>query len=295
MHMPSRLYRVCTVVLAGLLLGSRALAAQASEPSSYSQNQLKPGVLRVCADPDNLPLSSKTGEGFEIKLAQFIATAWNSKLEVAWWPIRRGFFTRALNGLYCDVAISAPARIDMAATTRPYYRSAYVVVVRKGSGLEDLASLDDPRLKSLRIGVNLLNADAENTPPAMALSAHGVVGTLTGFPTFYSDSTRPEDIINAVANGKVDVAIVWGPIAGYFASRSPTPLVLTPLPDDSLSGIPFVFDIAMATRRRDRALRDSLQTLLDSRRADVQAILAQYHVPTLPLPPDSAAKPAGHR
>jgi mxaJ protein len=161
-------------------------------------------------------------------------------------------------------------------------------VYRKDSGL-NITSLDDTVLKHLRIGVNLLNADAENTPPAMALSAHGVVGNLVGFATFYSDSVlRPDDIINAVVDKQVDLAIVWGPLAGYFAARASVPLVLNLVESDSVSGIPFAFNISAATRRRDRALRDSLQTFLDARSADIQALLRRYDIPLLPIPQDSA-------
>lgn len=244
----------------------------------------KPGVIRVCADPDNMPLSNQKGEGFEQKIAELVAKEWNAKIEYAWWPVRRGFFARALNGRYCDVAIQAPAGFDMAAVTRPYFRSGYVFVTRKDSGL-DIKSLADPRLKKLKIGVNLLNSDAENTPPAMALSRYGVVGNLTGFSTFYTDTERPEDIVNAVAKKDIDVAIVWGPIAGYFAKRSPVPLSLVPLAErDSLSDFPFRFDIGMGVRRRERVLRDSLQTVLDRKAPEIQAILKEYGVPMFPIP-----------
>src|SRR5215210_4303045 len=205
----------------------------------------KPGVLRVCADPDNMPLSNQKGEGYEQKIAEVIAKDWNSKIEYAWWPVRRGYFSRALNGRYCDVAIEAPAGLDMAGVTKPYFRSGYVFVTRKDRGL-DIKTLADPRLKKLKIGVNLLNSDAENTPPAMALSRYGVVGNLTGYYTFYTDSVRPEDIVDAVAKKEIDVAIVWGPLAGYFAKHTSTPLSLTPLAErDSLSEFPFRFNIAM--------------------------------------------------
>ena len=244
----------------------------------------KPGVIRVCADPDNMPLSNQKGEGFEQKIAELVAKEWNAKIEYAWWPVRRGFFARALNGRYCDVAIQAPAGFDMAAVTRPYFRSGYVFVTRKDSGL-DIKSLADPRLKKLKIGVNLLNSDAENTPPAMVLSRYGVVGNLTGFSTFYTDTERPEDIVNAVAKKDIDVAIVWGPIAGYFVKRSPVPLSLVPLAErDSLSDFPFRFDIGMGVRRRERVLRDSLQTVLDRKAPEIQAILREYGVPMFPIP-----------
>ena len=250
----------------------------------------KPGVIRVCADPDNMPLSNQKGEGFEQKIAELIAKEWNAKIEYAWWPVRRGFFARALNGRYCDVAIQAPADFDMAAVTKPYFRSGYVFVTRKDSGL-DIKSLADPRLKKLRIGVNILNSDAENTPPAMALSRYGVVGNLTGFPTFYTDTVRPEDIVTAVAKKDIDVGIAWGPLAGYFAKRSPVPLTLQPLAErDSLTDFPFRFSIGIAVRRRDKALRDSLQTVLDRRKPEIQAILKEYSIPTFPIPVETKGK-----
>lgn len=268
------------------LAASLTVVATTATPTLAAQlrpNVGKPGVLRVCADPDNMPLSNQKGEGYEQKIAELIAQDWNAKVEYAWWPVRRGFFSRALNGRYCDVAIEAPAGLDMAGVTKPYFRSGYVFVTRKDRNL-DIKSLADPRLKKLKIGVNLLNSDAENTPPAMALSRYGVVGNLTGFTTFYGDSARPEDIINAVAKKDIDVAIVWGPIAGYFARSSPAPLVIQALPErDSLSDFPFQYNIGMGVRRRDRALRDSLQAVLERRGPEIQGILKQYGVPVFPI------------
>ncbi len=256
-------------------------------------NIAKPGTIRVCADPDNMPLSNQRGEGFEQKIAELIAKEWHAKIEYAWWPVRRGFFARALNGRYCDIAIQAPAEFDMAGVTKPYFRSGYVFVTRKDSGL-DLKTLADPRLKRLKIGVNILNSDAENTPPAMALSRYGVVGNLTGYPTFYTDSIRPEDIVTAVARKEIDVAIAWGPLAGYFVAKSPVPLTLRPLAErDSLTEFPFRFSIGMGVRRRDRALRDSLQTVLDQRAPEIQAILKEYKVPLFPIPPEQKPEAKG--
>jgi quinoprotein dehydrogenase-associated probable ABC transporter substrate-binding protein len=272
--------------VAGLAAFAFAVAPAAAQEATLRPRTEAAGVLRVCADPDNMPASNDKGEGYENKIAELIAKEWHSTVEYAWWPVRRGFFARALNGRYCDVAMTAPAGLDMAATTKPYFRSAYVIVYRKDSGL-NLTSLNDPQWKKLKIGVNLLNSDAENTPPAMAMSAHGVVGNLVGFTTFYSDLARPEDIIKAVIDKQVDAAIVWGPLAGYFAKQSPVPLVLNPVLSDSTSNIPFAFSIAMGVRRRDRVLRDSLQTVLDRRQADIQTILRDYSVPLLPLAPDS--------
>jgi len=248
---------------------------------------------------DNLPFSNQKGEGYENKIAELIANDWKSKLEYTWWPIRRGYY-RMLNGTYCDVIIESPAGVDQAGSTKPYYRSGYAFVSRKGSGLEDINSLADPRLKKLKIGVNLfVSTDGEHSPPEMALSRYGVVGNLRGYNTSYDENIRPEDIINGVINKDVDVAIVWGPMAGYFVKKASAPLVLTPIAAerDSATGFPMQYSIGMAVRRKDRELRDSLQTLLDRRASDIQAILKDYGVPVIPIkteaPADSgrAAKP----
>jgi mxaJ protein len=271
-------------VRAGLL--GPALLGLAVPASAQRPAPLQPGLLRVCADPDNMPFSNQKGEGYENKIAELIARTWDSQLQYVWWPIRRGYF-RMLNGTYCDVVIESPAGLDMAGATKPYYRSGYAFVSRKGSGLEDISSLADPRLKKLRIGVNLfVSSDGEHSPPEMALSRHGVVGNLKGYNTSYDENIRPEDIINGVAKKEVDLAIVWGPMAGYFVKKSPVPLVVTPIsPEvDSASGFPMQYNIGMAVRRRDHELRDSLQTFMDQHQAEIQAVLKDYSVPTLPIP-----------
>jgi mxaJ protein len=272
--------------LAGLAVLTLAVPARAQRPGP-----LQPGVLRVCADPDNMPFSNQKGEGYENKIADLIAKTWNSQLQYVWWPIRRGYF-RMLNGTYCDLVIESPAGLDMAAATKPYYRSGYTFVSRKGSGLEDINSLADPRLKKLKIGVNLyVSSDGEHSPPEMALSMHGVVGNLKGYNVSYDENIRPEDIINGVAKKEVDLAIAWGPMAGYFVKKSPVPLVLTPISVevDSASGLPMQYNIGMAVRRRDKAFRDSLQTFLDKKAPEVDGILKEYGVPVLPIKEEKEA------
>ncbi|HEX3273701.1 MAG TPA: quinoprotein dehydrogenase-associated putative ABC transporter substrate-binding protein [Gemmatimonadales bacterium] len=267
----------CALLVAGAGL-ARAIPAQAQRPAPRD-----PGLIRVCADPDNMPSSNDKLEGFENQIAKLIATELKARLDYVWYPTRRGYF-RILNGMYCDMALEAPAGLDMAGVTKPYFRSGYFFVARQGSGLEDLKSLADPRLKKLKIGVNMYTSDAENSPPAMALSRYGVVGNLKGYFTFFSDKERPEDIINGVANKEVDIAIAWGPLAGYFAKQTKVPLALTPLPaKDSLSDIPFQYNMGIAVRRRDKEFRDSLQAVLERRRPAIDSILKAYNVPTLPI------------
>jgi mxaJ protein len=276
----------CLLLAAGAGLAG-AVPAQAQRPGPRD-----PALIRVCADPDNMPSSNDKSEGFENKIAQLIATELKAKLGYVWYPTRRGYF-RILNGMYCDMALEAPAGLDMTGVTKPYFRSGYVFVVRQGSGLEDLKSLADPRLKKLKIGVNMYTSDAENSPPAMALSRYGVVGNLKGYFTFFSDQERPEDIIKGVANKEVDIAIAWGPLAGYFAKQSAVPLTLTPLPaKDSLSDIPFQYNMGIAVRRRDKEFRDSLQAVLERRRPAIDSILKAYNIPTLPIVSERPEKAA---
>jgi mxaJ protein len=275
----------------GIGLGGLAAAVLAGPAQAQRPAPPKPGLLRVCADADNLPFSNQKGEGYENKIAELVAKQWNSKLEYVWWPIRRGYY-RMLNGTYCDLVIESPVGLDMAGTTKPYYRSGYMFLSRKGSGLEDINSLADPRLKKLKIGVNLfVSTDGEHSPPEMALSRYGVVGNLTGYSTAYDETTRPEDIINGVAKKDVDLAIVWGPMAGYFVKKSSVPLVLTPIPveRDTATGYPMQYNIGMAVRRKDREFRDSLQKVIDGKAPEIQALLQEYGVPLLPLPADSGS------
>ncbi|MEP6686731.1 MAG: quinoprotein dehydrogenase-associated putative ABC transporter substrate-binding protein, partial [Gemmatimonadales bacterium] len=266
-----------------LLLGGAVTTWLAAPAEAQRPAPREAGLIRVCADPDNMPSSNDKSEGYENKIAELIAKDLNSRLSYVWYPTRRGYF-RIINGMYCDMALEAPTGLDMTGVTKPYFRSGYVFVTRQGSGLENIRTLADPRLKKLKIGVNVYTSDGENSPPAMALSHYGVVGNLTGYPTFFSDQVRPEDIIKGVENKNVDLAIAWGPLAGYYAKQSTVPLVLTPLPPrDSLSDLPLQYNMGIAVRRRDKEFRDSLQAVLERKRPEIEAILKQFNVPLLPI------------
>jgi quinoprotein dehydrogenase-associated probable ABC transporter substrate-binding protein len=279
----SMLSRCRVALTAALLLASATALAAQQRPAPMQE-----GLLRICADPDNLPLSDSTGAGFENKIAELMAKTWNAKLQYTWWAAPRGI-SRMLNGKYCDVMIQAPAGYEIAGLTRPYYRTSYAFVQRKDAP-HPVTSLDDPALKKMKIGVHLFAADGENTPPAMALSAHGVVGNLVGFGTaYYGVEDRPSKIIEAVRDKQVDIAIVWGPIAGYWNVQLKADLAVTAIENDTVSNIPFAFSMAMGTRRGEPQFRDSLQKFLDTRRPEIEALLKEYGIPLLPLP---AGKPA---
>jgi mxaJ protein len=242
-------------------------------------------ILRVCADPNNLPFSNRAGEGFENAIAELLAADRHAALEYTWWAERRGFIRNTLSAKACDVVMGVPAHYEPTLTTRPYYRSSYVFVTKHDRGL-GLASFDDPRLRTLRIGVQMIGDDFNNTPPAHALTNRGLIGNVVGFPV-YGDYSRPSPlagIVEAVDRGDVDAAVVWGPEAAYFARGSRARLDVTPVsPQFDAPWLPFTFDIAMGVRRGDTALRDELDTFITRRRADIDRILAAYGVPRVDM------------
>ena len=241
--------------------------------------------LRVCSDPNNLPFSNEARQGFENKIAQLLADDLNAKLSYVWWAQRRGFVRNTLNQNKCDVLIGVPSSFELTRTTIPYYRSTYVFVTRTDRHLK-IASFDDPQLRRLRIGVQLIGDDATNTPPAHALSNRNIITNVRGYSVYgdYRQPNPPARLIDAVAGGDIDVAVAWGPLAGYFAKRGPVPLEVTPVsPQIDLPFLPFVFDISMGVRRGNDALRDELNTVISRRRAEIDRILSDYDVPRLDI------------
>lgn len=252
------------------------------------QHSVEPArVLRVCADPNNLPFSNDRGEGFENKIAELVAREMSAKLEYTWHAQRRGFVRNTLRAGVCDVIMGVPTSFELAATTRPYYRSTYVFVTR---GLR-VSSLDHPVLRTARIGVHLIGDDYANPPPMHALARRHIVQNVAGYSLYgnYAEPNPPARLIDAVSNGEVDVAIVWGPFAGYFARKQKVALTITPVsPEIDLPFLPFVFDIAMGIRRGEEGLRLELETILDKREKDIDKILHDYGVPVKAMARGSA-------
>jgi quinoprotein dehydrogenase-associated probable ABC transporter substrate-binding protein len=244
-------------------------------------------VLRVCADPNNLPFSNRRLEGFENKIADLVAREMNATVEYTWRAQRRGFIRETLRAGACDVIIGMPSSLELALTTAPYYRSTYAFVYRKDRGL-NIRSFDDPALRDLRVGVQMIGDDFANTPPAHALSSRHVVENVKGYSVYgdYTQENPPAGIIEAVAKGEVDVAVAWGPLAGYFAKRQRAPLEVVPVsPQIDLPFLPFVYDISMGVRRGDEAFREQLDDILVRKSREIEAILDEYGVPRVGTPP----------
>jgi mxaJ protein len=241
----------------------------------------QPRRLVACADPNNLPFSNKAQQGFENELSRLVAADLHAELSYVWWAQRRGYVRNTLGEGKCDFWPGVASNVEMLATSRPYYRSSYMFVSRAKDGLAGL-TLDDPRLKRLKIGVQMVGNDAMNTPPAHALARRGIVGNVRGFMIYgdYAQPNPPAAILRAVERGEVDVALVWGPLAGYFAKSSPVPLRLervTPWLDDAQW--PMAYDISVGVRKDDAALLRDIDAVLARRAGAVRMLLQRYGIP----------------
>lgn len=265
---------VCRAIVLSVL-GAAAVSCSAAPP------------LRVCADPNNMPYSNQQQQGFENQIASLMAKDMGMRLEYTWYPQRGAFFKKTLDAGKCDVVMGVPENMEDVATTRPYYRSSYAFVSRTDRNLR-LSSLDDPRLRTLRIGVHILGDSDDSLPPVHALTDRGIVKNLVGYSIFGQDLAVPNpsaNLIHAVVDNNVDVAIAWGPLAGYFGRHAGVPLTVTPIAGDpEHPELPLVFDIAMGTRPQDKVLEQRLNAELSRCMPQIQQILRSYGVPQLGLP-----------
>ena len=260
--------------------------AQAATRAPVPHSPAPLPVLRVCADPNNLPFSNAKGEGFENKLAELVAKELKAEVRYTWHAQRRGFVRETLRSGACDLIMGVPASFELVLPTRPYYRSTYVFVQKAGARPR-VTSFDDAALRTLRVGVQFIGDDYANTPPAHALAQRGIVRNVVGFSVYgdYSQPNPPARILDAVAADSIDVAIVWGPLAGWYARRvSRTPLVVTPVsPQVDVPFLPFVFDMSMGVRRDAPGLKAEVEDVLERRRAAVERILDDYGIPRVGL------------
>ena len=262
------------VVLAIAGVCGIAVAAWSAARSSL------PSALRVCADPNNLPFSNSRGEGFENRIAALLARDLGQRLEYTWWAQRRGFVRNTLNAGSCDLIVGVPLGYGMVRTTRPYYRSTYVFVARHDRGLR-VSSLDDPALRTARVGVHLIGDDYANSPAAYSLARRGLTTNVIGYTVYgdYAQPNPPARLIDAVEKGDVDVAVAWGPLAGYFARTSPVPLDLRPVAPQHDGAMTYVFDIAMGVRHRDSTRASLFDREIARLQPRIDSILESYGVP----------------
>jgi mxaJ protein len=257
-------------------------------PARATENvkrEVRPRVLRVCADPANLPYSNDREQGFENEIARFLARELHATLSYTWWAQRRGFLRNTLNAGLCEVVIGVPVGLEHARVTEPYYRSSFALVARRDRQLADLRSLDDPRLRELKIGVPLAGDDGANPAPAHALSRRGIVSNVIGFSLWGEYERKLPAAVEAVERGTLDVALLWGPLAGASAKKSREPLTVRLLNEQQDAGIPLAFSIAMAVRESDAPLAAELNALIRRRHATLNQILRSAGVPLLELEP----------
>lgn len=237
----------------------------------------------ICADPTNLPYSNQAGEGFENRIAQVLAADLQKDLQYFWFAEHRNFLRRTLSAGACDVVVSVPVALSGLATTRSYFTSTYVAVMR-ADDKRRFSSFDDAWLEDARIGLQLVGAEGVTTPPAIAIAKRGFNEHITAFPMWAEDGgANPQgQIIDAVADGRIDIAFVWGPFAGYFAKKYEPRLVVEPIMSDPQSPeLVFVFPMALGVRKDETVLRARLQEALDRNSEKIGAILRDAGVPTI--------------
>jgi quinoprotein dehydrogenase-associated probable ABC transporter substrate-binding protein len=245
------------------------------------------GTLRVCSEPNNLPFSNRAGQGFENKIADLVARDMGDRVQYTWALQNDRFIKHTLDAHKCDVMMGVSEGMDDVATTRPYYASTYVFVSRKKDNLA-VASLSDPRLRKLRIGVHLIGDDS--TPPALAFGQEGIVDNVHGYMIYgdFAKANPPARLIEAVETKDVDIAAVWGPLGGYFAKDAPVALQVTPITGTArFTPLQFQFAIAMGVRKDDPALRDRLDAIIVREQSAIRNILRAYGVPLVALKGDA--------
>jgi quinoprotein dehydrogenase-associated probable ABC transporter substrate-binding protein len=264
------------LALALLPFSGWTLGALAEGDESAAIELVDPNVLRVCADPHDLPFSNEAGEGFENKIATLLAQKLGKSLAYVFYPNSTGFIRNTLNAHRCDVVMEMPQGEDIAQVTNPYYRASYALVAKKGSDLETVDTLEDPRLKGRRIGI------VAGTPPATNLAVNGLLPNIKSYALVVDtrfDSPTAE-MMRDLEDGVIDVAILWGPIAGNFAKNSKIPMQVAPLINEKV-GPRMIYRMGMAVRHSDQEWKRTLNKLIAENQEEIDKILQDYGVPLL--------------
>jgi quinoprotein dehydrogenase-associated probable ABC transporter substrate-binding protein len=274
-----------------ILVSRDGVQAQSdNEGLDLSIELVDPKVLRVCADPRNLPFSNEKGEGFENKLAEFFATKLQKKIDYMYFPQATGFVRMTLGAHRCDVIMGFPQGDDLVQGTNPYYRTAYALVSKPNAGLDDVTTLEDARLKGKHIGI------VAGTPPATNMAVNGLMTNAKPYPLMIDTrvDSSAEAMINDLNKGDIDAAILWGPMAGFYAKRASPPLHVTPLVKEK-AGPQLVYRIGMGVRRADQNWKRLLNRLIQENQPEINKILSDYGLPLLdennqPITAETATK-----
>jgi quinoprotein dehydrogenase-associated probable ABC transporter substrate-binding protein len=265
---------VAILALVGVALPGGVGAQDAQTEDSIEL--IDPHVFRACADPRNLPFSNEAGEGFENKIAELFARKLGKSVGYTFYPGATGFIRNTLNAHRCDVVLGIAQGDDIVQPTNPYYRTGYVAAYHEDGPLKGLDSLSDPRLKTARIGI------VAGTPPATLLAEDGLLGRIKSYAlvvdTRFDSPTH--EMMDDLDRGEIDVALLWGPIAGYYASKAKTPTAVVPLVKEQ-GDAPMVYRIVMGVRHSDQNWKRTLNKLISENKAEIQAILQSYGVPLL--------------
>jgi len=260
-----------------LLLGAACalLAIALSLPGSDGARA--EGVLRVCADPDNMPFSNEKGEGFENKLATLIADELGDRLAYSWFSESTGYVPNTMGSDACDLVMGYAQGTGLIDDTNPYYYTSYVLIYRQGDqSLAGVERLSGPRLKGKKIGL------FARTPPASLIAMYGLAGNAKPFEVNADESLSKaaQKMLAEIGSGKLDVGILWGPVGGYYAEQSPVPLKLVPLAKES-AGPSTVYPITMGVRPNEPQWKHTINKVLAENQAGIYAILEGYNVPVL--------------
>src|SRR6266436_1341120 len=264
------------VAITAVLVGRDVARAQSNDATDLSIELVDPKVLRVCADPRNLPFSNEKGEGFENKLGELFAEKLQKKLDYMYFPQATGFVRMTLAAHRCDVIMGFPQGDDLVQGTNPYYRTAYALVAKQGSGLDDVETLEDARLKGKHIGI------VAGTPPATNMAANGLMANAKPYPLMIDTrfDSSAEAMIGDLVSGTIDAGILWGPMAGFYAKRANPPLHVTPLVKET-TGPRLTFRIGMGVRPADQNWKRLLNRLIQENQTAINKILLDFGVPLL--------------
>ncbi|MCK1636602.1 substrate-binding domain-containing protein [Bradyrhizobium sp. 157] len=264
------------VTIIATLLGHAPARAQIKEGGDLSIELVDPKVLRVCADPHNLPFSNDKGEGFENKIAELFAEKLHKKLDYMYFPQATGFVRMTLGAHRCDVIMGFPQGDDLVQGTNPYYRTAYALVAKKGSGLDEVTTLEDERLKGKHIGI------VAGTPPATNMAVNGLMVNAKPYQLMVDTrlESSAEAMIADLMSGKIDAGILWGPMAGFYAKKADPPLHVTPLVKEK-TGPRLAYRIGMGVRAADQNWKRQLNRLIQENQPAVNKILLDFGVPLL--------------